>query len=147
MGEEDSLQRSYDQVPYPSFAFPFTHPSRLAALARLAGLDAPPLEQCRVLELGCARGGNVIPMAAQLPHARFLGIDLSPVQIDAANQTIRALGLANIELRRMDILDVTATTGEFDYIIAHGVWSWVPPVVREKILAILAQNLAPDGIA
>src|SRR5947207_11530446 len=109
---DDSLQRSYDNVPYPSHAFPFSHPSRLAAVARLMGLDTPPVQRCRVLELGCASGGNLIPMAATLPQARFLGIDLSPVQIDAARQTAAALDLHNIELRRMSILDITADLGQ-----------------------------------
>src|SRR5262249_11327478 len=104
-----SIRRTYDQVPYKSHAFPFTHPRRLAAVARVAtGIDAPPVAGCRVLELGCASGGNLLPMAAHLPEARFVGIDLSPVQIDAGIAAARALGLANIELRTMDILDVSA---------------------------------------
>src|SRR5262249_6262531 len=45
------------------------------------------------------------------------------------------------------IMDVDHNTGQFDYIICHGVYSWVPAEVRDKILAICSQNLAPNGIA
>jgi SAM-dependent methyltransferase len=142
----EALRRSYDQIPYPKGAFAFTHPSRLAAVARLAGMNPPDVAQARVLELGCASGSNLIPLAAQLPHARFLGIDLSPLQIQAGQRTVAALQLSNIELRAMNILDVTPALGQFDYIIAHGVWSWVPQDVREKVLEIGRQNLAPAGV-
>src|SRR4051794_37178019 len=144
----DPLQRAYDQVPYPSFAFPFTHPARLAAIARLAGLNAPDVSTSRVLELGCASGGNIIPMAQQFPAARFLGIDFSTVEVQQGQRTADALGLRNVELRPMSILDVTRDAlGEFDYILAHGVYSWVPLEVREKTLAIFREQLAPSGVA
>jgi 2-polyprenyl-3-methyl-5-hydroxy-6-metoxy-1,4-benzoquinol methylase len=144
-----SIRRTYDQVPYRSHAFPFTHPRRLAAVARVAGgFDAPPVARCRVLELGCAGGGNILPMAAHLPEARFVGIDLSPVQIDAGIAAARTLRLTNVELRAMDIRDVSPQSlGTFDYIIAHGVWSWVPPAVQEQILAIFSRQLSPRGVA
>jgi SAM-dependent methyltransferase len=143
-----SIRRTYDQVPYKSYAFPFTHPRRLAAVARITGIDAPPVARARVLDLGCASGGNILPMAAHLPDAHFIGIDLSSVQIDAGNAAVAALGLKNIELRAMDILDVSAENlGTFDYIIAHGVWSWAPPAVADKVLSIFARQLSPRGLA
>jgi SAM-dependent methyltransferase len=144
----DSIQRSYDEVPYASCAFPFTHPSRLAAVAQICGgLNTPPVATCRVLELGCASGGNLMPMAVQLPSASFFGVDLSTVQIEDGRDTIRQLALKNVELRAMNILDVMPELGQFDYILAHGVYSWVPPSVREKILSIFRNNLAPNGVA
>src|SRR5439155_909713 len=71
-------QRSvYDEVPYESRAFTETHPDRLATVATLFGLKPPPVEKCRVLELGCADGTNLIPMAIGLPEGTFVGVDLS----------------------------------------------------------------------
>lgn len=72
---------SYDEVPYESYPFAQTHPDRLATVATLLGLRPAPVEQCRVLELGCAGGGNLIPMALTLPESTFVGIDLSARQI------------------------------------------------------------------
>lgn len=144
--DERSVRDSYDRVPYPSASHAETHPDRLAALAILRGLEAAPPERCRVLELGCADGGNLIPMAFELPESTFLGIDLSPRQIDSGRAQAADLGLANLELRAMSILDFE-DTGPFDYILCHGVFTWVEPPVQEKILAICRNALAPHGIA
>ncbi len=144
---QPAVRYTYDQVPYPSLSHASTHPNHLATLARLLGMQPAAVEHCRVLELGCGPGGNLIPMACALPHSEFLGVDLAAVQVEDGCQNIKRLGLANIQLRQMDILDVSADLGQFDYILAHGVYSWVPAAVREKILDIVAQNLAPHGVA
>lgn len=138
---------SYDELPYIDRAFPQTLPDRLGTNAKLFGLRPADPATCRVLELGCASGDNLIPMAVELPGARFVGIDLSARQIEQARQTVEALGLANIELSRHDIADVDASWGTFDYIVCHGVYSWVPAPVRERILAVCRENLAPSGVA
>jgi methyltransferase-like protein len=144
---DQTLQTAYDKVPYHSVAFNQTHPDRLATLATFLGMEPAPVEACRVLELGCASGGNLIPMAAGLPEGQFVGLDLSVRQVEEGQAIIKALGLTNISLRRMDILDITPDFGQFDYIIAHGVYSWVPPVVQDKMLEICRQNMALQGIA
>ena len=140
-------QNSYDEMPYIDRAFSQTHPNRLATIARMFGLQPPDVGTSRVLELGCASGSNIIPMALGLPNARFIGIDLSVRQIDEGQRQIRALGLTNIELRQQDIAGVDASWGKFDYIVGHGIYSWVPAPVRERILSICRENLAPAGVA
>jgi len=75
----DRLAADYDAAPYDSHAFPQSAPGQLAAIAHLFGLDTPEVSTARVLEIGCASGGNLIPFAAQHPQARAVGIDLSPV--------------------------------------------------------------------
>lgn len=147
MSTNDRVRESYDRVPYASGSQHHTHPDHLAALAMLHGLEPAPPASCRVLELGCADGGNIIAMAVELPSSRFTGIDLSPRQIDDGMSETGELGLSNIELRTMSILDVDASFGTFDYIICHGVFSWVTREVQEKILAVCRENLAPNGIA
>jgi methyltransferase-like protein/cyclopropane fatty-acyl-phospholipid synthase-like methyltransferase len=138
---------SYDEVPYESHPFPQSHPDRLATVATMAALKPPPVESCRVLELGCASGGNLLPLAVTLPRSQFLGIDLAQRQVSAGQQIIAQLGLQNIELRHLSILDVTAELGQFDYIICHGIYSWVPAEVQDKILTICKQQLTPSGVA
>ncbi len=137
---------SYDLVPYESHPFRQTHPSRLAAMGLLFGMRPAPVSRCRVLELGCAAGGNLIPMAVQFPDSRFVGVDLSGRQVAEGQIIIDRLGLQNIELRHASILEVDESYGQFDYLICHGVFSWVPNEVQEKILAIAARNLHPQGI-
>lgn len=142
-----SLQASYDETPYRSFPFAQSHPDRLALIGWLFGMTPPPVTRARVLELGCASGGNLIPMAASLPHAEFVGVDFSPAQVSEGMRDIAALGLANVQLHHRDIRDLGAELGIFHYVIAHGVYSWVPDAVREKLLALCAALLAPSGIA
>ena len=141
------MQTVYDQVPYPSYSFVQSHPDHLATLATLLGMDPPPVGRCRVLELGCASGGNLIPMAYGLSGSQFVGIDLSARQVTEGQAIIAELGLTNITLRQLDIAEVGPDFGQFDYIIAHGVYSWVPPEIRDRLLIICRQNLAPTGVA
>jgi methyltransferase-like protein/ubiquinone/menaquinone biosynthesis C-methylase UbiE len=115
-------------------------------MAAVYGMQPAPVERCRVLELGCGVGGNLLPMAFQYPNSEFVGVDLSGVTIERGRQNVATLGLENIKLLHCDIMNVDAIFGEFDYIIAHGVYSWVPPTVREKIMMIFKQNLAPQGV-
>jgi methyltransferase-like protein/SAM-dependent methyltransferase len=137
----------YDEVPYESHPFPESHPERLATLGTLFGMTPAPIERCRVLELGCGDGGNLIPMAANLADSEFVGIDSSGTEISAGRETVEALGLGNIRLVHQDLVDVDDRLGRFDYIIAHGVFSWVPPLVRESLLGICRRGLNPQGIA
>ena len=137
----------YDDVPYLAAAHSFTHPEVLATTAMLRGLDPPPLEGGRVLELGCARGANLIPMALLLPRTTFVGVDRSELQIDEGRRRALAAGLTNLEFRTVDLLAVDSSLGLFDYVIAHGVFSWVEHEVQEKVLEIASRNLSPSGIA
>jgi methyltransferase-like protein/SAM-dependent methyltransferase len=140
-------QTSYDVVPYESNVFPQSHPDRLATIATLLGMRPAAVTRCRVLELGAASGGNVIPMAAGLPDSTFLGIDLSKRQVETGQKLIEKVGLKNVELRQLDFRDVGKDLGQFDFIVCHGVYSWVPTEVQDKLMSICAENLAPRGVA
>jgi SAM-dependent methyltransferase len=139
--------RAYDKVPYLGRPFPQTHPNRLAVLGTLCGMSPSRIERGRVLELGCGVGANLIPLALAFPDADFLGIDLSEGHIREGRAVVEHLGLKNIELRHGDILDLDASAGTFDWIVAHGVYSWVPAAVREHVLNVVATTLAPSGLA
>lgn len=137
----------YDSVPYPSLAFLQTHPDRLAVMGTLFGMATVPVEHCRVLEIACGNGSNLIPMAHVLPGSEFVGIDLAAKPVETAQERIRRLGFRNIRIEQMDLMEIGADFGEFDYVIAHGVYAWVPKPVQEKILSICKANLTPNGVA
>ena len=139
----------YDEYPYDGHPYAETHPDHLGALAALFGLRAAAPERCRVLELGCGVGANLVPMAAALPGSSFVGIDLSPRQVEEGAAEVRALGLPNIALHARSILDIgeDAGLGTFDYVLCHGVYSWVPAEVQAGILAACRALLAPQGVA
>ena len=137
----------YDALRYWTRPMAQAHPDRLATVATLLGLAPPSVARCRVLEIGCGDGGNLVPMAYTLPGSRFVGIDLASSAIARGAELIEALGLTNVELHCMDLMDVTPALGTFDYVIAHGVYSWVPAPVRDRLLEICRAHLDPDGIA
>ena len=141
------MQTAYDDIPYPGAPYSQTHPDRLATLAILFGMTPAPVERCRVLELGCGDGGNLIPMAYGLPDSSFTGADLAESAVARGQDLIGELRLNNIRLHHLDLMDLDLRFGEFDYIIAHGLYSWVPPQVREKILDICKAHLAAQGVA
>ena len=137
---------SYDDVPYACYAYPQSHPNRLATNAALFGMSPPDIHNARVLELGCGTGGNIIPMAAALPESQFLGVDLSARQIAEGQKLVERLGLSNIELRQGDIAELK-NLGEFDYVLSHGVYSWIPAKAQDAMLAICGRHLSPQGVA
>ncbi|MDX1872260.1 class I SAM-dependent methyltransferase [Mycolicibacterium sp. 120266] len=143
----DNLRSDYDATPYVSNSFPQSAPGTLAAVAHLFGLHPPDVGHARVLEIGCAAGGNIVPFAAAHPDAEVVGIDLSEVQIAAGRARVQALGIDNLRLIAGDIaaMDVAAL-GAFDYIVAHGVYSWVPDDVAESLLAAMRAGLSTDGV-
>ena len=144
----DRLRADYDETPYNSVSYPQSAPGQLAAVGYLFGLETPDVARARVLEIGCAAGGNLIPYAATHPDARVVGVDLSPAQIDQGRLMVDGLGLDNVELLAGDIarMDVAAL-GQFDFIIAHGVYSWVPAEVQDALLSAFRTLLAPQGVA
>ena len=122
-------------------------PDQLAAVARLRGLAAADVSRARVLELACGDGGNLIPLAERYPQATFLGIDPSSRSIASATAEAEALELTNIEFRQSSLLALSDSPGPFDYILAHGVYSWVDAASRQRLLEICRDSLAPDGVA
>ncbi|MBK9152852.1 MAG: methyltransferase domain-containing protein [Chloracidobacterium sp.] len=138
---------SYDEVPYSSFTFPQTRPDRLATLAAIYGLQPADPENCRVLELGCGDGTNLLSFAYILPDSRFVGIDLAKGHIDRAKAAADELQLSNVEFHCEDVTKVDCQElGKFDFIIAHGLFSWVPEHVRTRILEIYELCLKPEGV-
>ena len=137
----------YDQVAYRTFPRRQTHPDRLAAIARFFGMKPAPVAACRALEIGCGNGANLIPLAYHLPGSRFTGIDLAAEPVAKARAMAAELALSNIDLRVADLRDLSAQDGEFDYIFAHGLYSWIPAEVRDRLLAVCRERLAPEGVA
>ncbi len=140
-------QNSYDELRYNNFPILQTHPGRLWVLAKLAGLEPAPVETCRVLELGTSEAANIIGMAVTLPGAQFTGVDLAREPLARGRRVIDDLGLRNVRLLRMNLLEIDESLGEFDYILTHGIYGWTPPEVGAKVLEIAQRCLTSDGMA
>ena len=145
--EASTRMTAYDELNYEGGIFSQTHPQRLQAVAKLFGLDAPALATCSILELGCGDGANLIPMAYHMPGAKLVGVDLAEKPIAYGQERIFRLGLSNIELLQADVSKLGSSLGKFDYIIAHGLYSWVPTHIRPAILNLIQSSLTERGVA
>jgi 2-polyprenyl-3-methyl-5-hydroxy-6-metoxy-1,4-benzoquinol methylase/methyltransferase-like protein len=145
-GSNQILAQRYDAVAYASRSNALTHPGHLATVATLFGLAPPAVATCRMLDVGCSDGANLLPMAAALPEAQFVGCDLSGQAIEIARASAAELGLRNVTFLQQDLASLPASLGTFDYITAHGFYSWVPPEARESLLALASTRLAGSGI-
>ena len=143
----DVQQTIYSELGYKSMPFPYTTPATLEAYAALVGVSAPNPKTARVLELGATYGGNIISQALFNPDATFVGIELSQEQVEKGNEVIANAGLTNVSLIQSDIASIGSEIGTFDYIIAHGVYSWVDDDVKDALLRLIDEHLAEDGIA
>jgi len=137
----------YDDVPYTDHAYAESHPDRLAVVARLSGWEPAPVDRARVLEIGCGRGGNLAPMAASLPRATLVGVDASARQVGDATRVIEGAGLTNVRVVHGAIEAARFDDASYDFIVCHGVFSWVPIATRRALLSGIARWLAPGGVA
>jgi SAM-dependent methyltransferase len=141
------MENLYNLVPYEGLPFRQAHINRISAMGRIYGLNPPDVSKCRVLEVGCGDGSHLIPMAFEFPDSQFVGIDLAERPIARAVEVAAELGLDNASFRVADVTNLAGQPGECDYFIAHGLYSWVPQPVQEKILELCGRVIAENGIA
>lgn len=137
---------AYDEVEYPTHALPQAHPGHLFAVASMFGVDPVPPDRCRYFEAGCGDGTHLVACALALPAATFVGVDLSAAAVDRGNRLIADLAVPNVRLYAADLTVWEPPAEGFDYAVAHGLYSWVPPPVRDSVLATFARVLGPNGV-
>lgn len=149
LAQGDTLieELKYDSIPYDSYTYPQTHPDKMYTIAKLFQLKPPAIEKSRILEIGCAGGANLAPVALAYPKAQCMGIDISSEQIHQANTLKKDLNLKNIDFRQADIARLDKEIGKFDYIMCHGVFSWVPERIQDAILKFCRDHLNENGLA
>lgn len=143
----DPVRELYSKHRYPALSHPETHPALLAVAARFAGLTPAAPDDCRVLEIGCASGHNLLPLAAAYPASRFVGIDFSDLAIRRARQAAEAVGLDNVRFEHADLAEWQPGEDRFDYLVAHGMLSWIPAPQQESLLRLAATSLDAHGVA
>ncbi|MEN9845833.1 MAG: hypothetical protein RIS36_980 [Pseudomonadota bacterium] len=140
-------QSSYEEMPYATMALRVADPNRLSAIARLHGVNVPAPSEASILEIGCGTGANLIHIGEMYPRSRCVGVDISERHIAEGHKIVSGSGVSNVELRCGDLRNAALGHGEFDYIICHGVYSWVAPSVRHDLLSIISSSLSDAGIA
>lgn len=144
---ENDFSASYDAVTYNSYAYAASQASNLYKIGKIFGIDAVDFRKCRVLELGGASGGNLITSAMLFPESEFVCVDYSQRQVDIGKEEIEKAGLKNMEIHCMSVEDITEDFGKFDYIIAHGLYSWIPKALQPVVMKVCQQNLTENGLA
>lgn len=143
----DPVRKLYESRDYPAMSHPLTDPAVTSVSAMLGGLDVPDPAAADMLEIGCGSGHNLIPLAMRWPNARFTGIDMSERAIRLARELASKAGVGNIEFHAADLRSFRHHRGEFDFIIAHGFFSWVTDDVKRELLEFCAGHLTRPGIA
>lgn len=141
----EQVADSYNAFPYDSHAFKWCSPAYIRAAAYLYGVDLPPVQNARVLEIGCAAGGNSLPFAFMYPDAHIMGIDISETQIVQGQAIVDRSQLKNISLRTLSMTELPVDLEPFDYVIAHGVLSWIPKLLQPQLFKAIEKNLHSVG--
>jgi 2-polyprenyl-3-methyl-5-hydroxy-6-metoxy-1,4-benzoquinol methylase len=143
----ETVESLYESSEYPAMSHPVAHPSAMAASALLSGLRTPALHNARVLEVGCSQGHHILPIARRWPDAQFTAIDYSSSAIAVAKRVASETNINNVEFIQADVRDWQVEGGSYDYVIAHGVLSWVDDVCKAALLRLCRDALSPQGVA
>jgi SAM-dependent methyltransferase len=139
------------EVSYTSGFYREVAPGWMATAALLMGHRPPPSSGAFAwAELGCGQGLGANAFAAAHPQAQFWGFDFNPSHIENARRMANAAGLANAHFAEASFAELAAgaITGlpTFDYIVLHGVWSWVSAENRGHLTEFIRRHLAPGGL-
>ena len=137
----------YQNHSYPAMSHPLSDPAVTAVAARLGGLTPAQPRHARMLEIGCASGHNLLPLARRWPQSQWIGMDLSGKAVAAARQLAAEAGIGNATFHAADLREFDPRGEPFDYILAHGFFSWVPDAAKLALLDFCRRHLAPAGIA
>ena len=143
---KEQAKEIYADLGYLSQPFPYASAPFLESYARLLGLSPAPASTARILEIGSSYGGNLISQALFYPKATFTGIEIAPTQVSVGKTYIDQLGITNLDLLEGDVNESHHHLGTYDYIIAHGFYSWVDEETKNNFLRLCKKHLAENGI-
>jgi SAM-dependent methyltransferase len=143
----DAVSEAYNNDAYPAMSHPAGHPAVMAASALLGGLKTAEVGKARILEIGCSSGHHILPIAAAFPDASFTAIDISTPAIQQARALADRAGIRNVQFHHADILSWRNEAEPFDYIIAHGFFSWVADEAKTALLQLCHDSLGENGVA
>ena len=143
---KEQAKEIYADLGYLSQPFPYASAPFLESYARLLGLSPAPASTARILEIGSSYGGNLISQALFYPKATFTGIEIAPTQVSVGKTYIDQLGITNLNLLEGDVNESHDHLGTYDYIIAHGFYSWVDEETKDNFLRLCKEHLAGNGI-
>ena len=144
----DHLSGYATDIPYLRDFKPMLAPAWLDHVALVAGIE-PPDRHCGFAwcDLGCGQGVTAAMLAATHPLGKFHGIDAMPTHIDHARGLAAAARISNVYFHAVDFsAAIDLQLPSFDYIVAHGVFTWVDEEAQRALLRFIDRNLKPGGL-
>ena len=132
-------------ISYTDTFFSELNPHMIRCSALMRGFRVPDSIHFTYCELGCGTGHSLLLYAAANPQARFIGIDLSEEHIHYAEQRASKLGIKNCEFICADLTELHSLPS-CDYIVMHGLYTWVQESVQESIHRLIKSSLKENGL-
>jgi SAM-dependent methyltransferase len=121
--------------------WPTYSPTHLQFTALFNGFKVEMPERATYVELGCGQGFGTCLMAASNPDMRFIGVDFNPAHVQHGRELAEKAGLSNIEFVQASFSDLLSHPTFFqlkaDYVMIHGVYTWVNEANRTAIHAVI----------
>jgi SAM-dependent methyltransferase len=138
-------------VAYTSNFYREITPTWLGFTSLLLGHRHPDLTRAfRYADLGCGNGFTALAVAAASPQAEVWGFDFNPAHVEFASALASRAGLANAKFVETSFAELAAlpenALPDFDFIVAHGVLSWISPANRRQLMSVIARRLKPGGL-
>ncbi|PMS18600.1 methyltransferase [Trinickia dabaoshanensis] len=148
MQASDSSSGYLSDVTFPDRFHRELSPTWLNYASVLGGARAKALGRpFRYLDLGCGFAHSTIVNAAAFPHAQFHACDFNRAHIEAASQRAARLGVGNVVFHESSFEALLEhDLPEFDFIVLHGIYSWVDADVRQAVRRLISERLAEEGL-
>ncbi len=135
-------------VPYVRTFTKELAPAWLDHAALVSGFTAPNRNSGFAwCDLGCGHGLTSAVLGAAHPQGEFHGIDANEVHVESANRFASDAGVRNVSFhaaRFDEACDLNLPA--FDYIVSHGVYSWVDEAARTAWRRFIERHLKPGGL-
>jgi|GEM_PF-1469132 len=148
MSVDELADSNYLELPYTNKFYTTLSPATLDFAAHLRQRQMPQHGgKFNYLEFGCGNGYNTNLLAACYPSAQFIANDFVPSHIQTARRLAERAGLGNVRFLEKSFKDLLGEQlPEFDYIVMHGIYTWVGEENRQIIRDIVAKHLKPGGL-
>jgi SAM-dependent methyltransferase len=138
---------SVSDTSYPRIFHSSLAPAWLDLIATLCGYASPRRdEHFNWCDLGCGPATSATCLAACYPRAGFYGLDAMPVHIDEGKRWAKAARVRNLKLYARTFAGGRRDLPQFDYIVSHGVYSWIDAAARAEWRAFIDRHLKPGGL-
>ena len=135
-------------IEYTAHFFHVMGPAHLRFILAMKGVEvSTDGADFNYMELGSGQGLTSLVLAAAHPRARFFANDFNPAHIQRSRRLAAAAGLENVTFLETSFADLgDAGLPQMDFIVLHGIYSWVSPENQQAIVRFAGRHLKPGGM-